>query len=323
MDQPLVIWCNVPFDPTAASSLQRLRDAVDGHTLHLVDRETPAERSRKLFDEASVVFGQPPLEGLLASERIRWIEVSSAGYEGYDRADVRAALARRGVPVTNSSGVYADACAQHALTMMLAACRQLPGAMELQRERRWGFAELRPRMRRLSDQNVLILGWGQIARRLAQLLAPYDVRVTAVRRHVAGDEPIRVITVESLDRALAETDHLVDLLPGGAHTAQFVNAARLACLPRGAWVYNVGRGTTVDQSALAEALASGHLGGAWLDVTDPEPLPPDHPLWRAPGCFITPHLAGGQSDERGHQVRHFVDNLARFVANHPLVDRIW
>ncbi len=323
MDQPLVIWCNVSFDPTAASSLQRLRDAVDGHTLHLVDRETTAEQSRQLFDEASVGFGQPPLEGLLASERIRWIEVSSAGYEIYDRADVRAALARRGVPVTNSSGVYADACAQHALTMMLAACRQLPAAMDLQRERRWGFGELRPRVRRLSDQNVLILGWGQIARRLAQLLAPYDVRVTAVRRHVAGDEPIRVITVESLDRALAETDHLVDLLPGGPHTAHFVNAARLARLPRGAWVYNVGRGTTVDQSALAEALERGHLGGAWLDVTDPEPLPPDHPLWRAPGCFITPHLAGGQSDERGHQVRHFVDNLARFVANHPLVDRIW
>jgi phosphoglycerate dehydrogenase-like enzyme len=269
------------------------------------------------------VFGQPPIDALLASQRIRWIEISSAGYEAYDRADLRDVLVRRGVAVTNSGGVYADACAHHALALMLGACRGLPASMALQGERRWGFTELRPHMRLLSGANVLILGWGQIARRLAALLAPFGANVTAVRRHVAGDEPIRVITTESLDAALAETDHLVDLLPGGADTLRFVNAERLARLPRGAWVYNVGRGTTVDQDALAAALDSGHLGGAWLDVTDPEPLPADHPLWRAPQCFITPHLAGGQADERGHQVRHFVDNLARFVGDHTLVDRIW
>ncbi|MPZ19153.1 MAG: D-2-hydroxyacid dehydrogenase [Luteitalea sp.] len=323
MDQPLIIWCNVPFGPAASSRRQLLVDAVAGHTLHLVDGATSSELSRSWLDQASIVFGQPPVDALLASHRIRWVEIASAGYEAYDRADLRAALTSRAVPMTNVGGVYADACAQHTLAMMLAANRALPAAMDAQRDRRWTFAELRPRMRQLSQQRVLILGWGHIARRLAELLAPFDLHLTAVRRRVVGDEPVRIITVDALDAELARTDHLVNLLPGGADTARFVNAPRLAQLPSGARFYNVGRGSTVDQDALIAALDSGHLDAAWLDVTDPEPLPPDHPLWRTAGCYITPHLAGGQADERGHQVRHFLGNLERFTSGRTLIDRIW
>jgi phosphoglycerate dehydrogenase-like enzyme len=323
MQQPLVIWCNVPFGTGASSRRQLLVEALAGHTLHLVDGTTPADVSRAWLAQASIAFGQPPIDVLLASQRIRWVELGSAGYESYDRADLRAALARRDALMTNAGGVYADACAQHALAMMLAATRMLPAALDAQRERRWTFRELRPRTRRLSQQRVVILGWGHIARRLATLLAPFELEVTAVRRHVVGDEPVRVITADTLDAALEVADHLVDLLPGGAETAQFVNASRLARLPQGACFYNVGRGSTVDQDALIAALNSGHLGAAWLDVTDPEPLPPDHPLWRTTGCIITPHLAGGQADERGHQVRHFLDNLERFTSGQGLVDLIW
>lgn len=323
MDQPFIIWCNVPFGPGSSSRAQLLVDAVAGHTLHLVDSATSPDLSRSWLDQASIVFGQPPVDALLASQRIRWVEIASAGYEAYDRADLRAVLTGRGVPLTNSGGVYADACAQHMLAMMLAASRALPAARDAQRDRRWAFGELRSHMRLLSGQRVLILGWGHIARRLAELLAPFGVRLTAVRRHVVGDEPGRVITADALDAELARTDHLVNLLPGGADTARFVNAPRLARLPPGARFYNVGRGSTVDQDALIAALNSGHLGAAWLDVTDPEPLPPDHPLWRTARCYITPHLAGGQADERGHQVRHFLDNLERFTSGHALVDRIW
>jgi len=323
MDQPLVIWCNVPFGATTMARRQALMDAVEAHTLYLVDGTTSAAVARSWLDEASIAFGQPPIDALLASSRIRWIELGSAGYEKYDRADLRAVLAARGAPLTNAGGVYADACAQHVLAMLLAAARNLPSALDAQRDRRWAFAELRPRMRVLARQHVLILGWGNIARRLAALLAPFDLQIAAVRRRIAGDEPVRIVTTGALDAELARADHLVNLLPGGADTAGFVNTARLARLPAGAWVYNVGRGSTIDQEALAAALHSGRLGGAWLDVTDPEPLPPDHPLWRAPGCFITPHLAGGQADERGHQVRHFVDNLDRFTHGRPLIDRIW
>jgi phosphoglycerate dehydrogenase-like enzyme len=93
-------------------------------------------------------------------------------------------------------------------------------------------------------------------------------------------------------------------------------------LQPGSVFYNIGRGTTVDQNALREALRSGRLQAAWLDVTDPEPLPEDHPLWREPNCFITPHVAGGQRDEVKTLVRHFVDNFQRFVRGTPLFDRV-
>jgi phosphoglycerate dehydrogenase-like enzyme len=322
MDHSLVIWCNLKFDGTS-SSRNLLLHALAGHTLHMIDGATPPDLSRSLLDEASIAFGQPPVDALLLSERLRWVEIASAGYEAYDRANVRAAFARRKASLTNAGGVYADACAQHTLAMMLAACRALPEAIDAHHARRWAFAELRPRMRLLSDQDVLILGWGRIARRLADLLAPFDLLVTAVRRHVVGDEPVRVITTVDLDAALEQADHLVNLLPGGSGTARFVDGARLARLPKGAFFYNVGRGSTVDQDALIAALDSGHLGAAWLDVTDPEPLPPNHPLWRAPRCHITPHLAGGQANERDHLVRHFLDNFQRFIAGDALVDRIW
>jgi phosphoglycerate dehydrogenase-like enzyme len=323
MGSSLVIWCNVPFGAAMSSRRQRLLEGVLSHTLHLVDETTSSDLSKSWLADADVAFGQPPVDALIASERIRWVELGSAGYEKYDRPDVHALLKRRGAPLTNAGGVYADACAQHVLAMMMAGARGLPAAWEMQRERRWAFTEMRPRMRELSRQRVLILGWGQIARRLAELLAPFDLQLTAVRRRVTGDELVRTITSDDLDEELAHADHLVNLLPGGAGTDGFVNAARIARLQAGASFYNVGRGSTVDQAALLAALESGHLGAAWLDVTDPEPLPADHPLWRAPRCYITPHLAGGQADERGHQVRHFLDNLARFTGGQPLIDRIW
>lgn len=323
MRQPLVIWCNVPFGSSGSPARQALVEAAGAHTLRLVDSTTPADDARAWLADATIAFGQPPIDALIGNRTVQWVAVSSAGYDAYDRADLRAALVTRGAALTNAGGVYADACAQHVLALMLAAARGLPAALDAQRDRRWAFAEQRSTMRRLAGQHVVVLGWGRIARRLLELLAPFDLHVTVLRRRPVGDEPVPVVTVEGLDAALAQAEHLVNLLPGGEGTTAFVGAARLSRLRRGAWVYNIGRGSTIDQDALMAALESGQLAGAWLDVTDPEPLPPEHPLWRTPGCHITPHLAGGQADERGHQVRHFLDNLARFVDGRALVDRIW
>ena len=172
-------------------------------------------------------------------------------------------------------------------------------------------------MRALAGQRVLILGWGQIARRLAALLAPFDLQVTALRRRLSvtswcGSSPPSGLD----DGAGARRSPRESAARRRRHEGVRQRRADRA-LPAGASFYNVGRGSTVDQAALIAALESGHLGAAWLDVTEPEPLPPDHPLWRTPRCYITPHLAGGQADERGHQVRHFLDNLARFTDGHP------
>ena len=119
-----------------------------------------------------------------------------------------------------------------------------------------------------------------------------------------------------------QADHIVNILPDSAETRHFFNAARFATIKPGAVFYNIGRGATVDQAALLSALGSGRLNAAWLDVTEPEPLPDDHPLLAEPHCFITPHVAGGHRDEATTLVRHFLKNLDRFVQGEPLLDRV-
>jgi phosphoglycerate dehydrogenase-like enzyme len=225
--------------------------------------------------------------------------------------------------LTNSSLVYNEPCAEHVLAFMLAEARQLPASLDTQRaDRAWPTLERRAASHLLLGQNVVLLGFGAIGRRLAELLAPFHVQLTAVRRRPAGDEGVAVVTEDQLDAALASADHIVNILPENPATRHYVNAARLAVTKSGAIFYNIGRGTTVDQQALLDALRSGRLAAAYLDVTDPEPLPVDHPLWSTPNCYITPHTAGGHHDEPERLVRHFVENLRRFEHGEALLDRV-
>ena len=206
--------------------------------------------------------------------------------------------------------------------MITSLARALPAALEDQcRDRSWRRS-LRSTLPLLTNQSVLILGFGTIARRLVELLRPLEMNLMAVRRQVNGDEPIRIITVSELDEFLPTVDHLVNTLPANETSEGFVSAARLARLKAGAIVYNIGRGTTMDQNALIKELRDGRLAAAYLDVTEPEPLPPDHPLWDTPNCFITPHLAGGHQTEKERQVRHFLDNLRRLEQAMPLRNRV-
>ncbi|HWH70346.1 MAG TPA: NAD(P)-dependent oxidoreductase, partial [Candidatus Sulfotelmatobacter sp.] len=157
---------------------------------------------------------------------------------------------------------------------------------------------------------------------LTELLQPFHMKLLAYRRKARGDEGVPVITPDHLAHTLNEADHVVDILPDSAETRHFFDATRFSQIKPGAVFYNIGRGATVEQAALLAALRSGRLRAAWLDVTEPEPLPDDHPLWGEPNCFITPHVAGGHLDEAKTLVRHFLNNLERFVRGEPLLDRV-
>jgi phosphoglycerate dehydrogenase-like enzyme len=145
----------------------------------------------------------------------------------------------------------------------------------------------------------------------------------ALRRHERGDEKVAIISEEELHSFLPEADHVVNLLPESPSTRGFMNRERFAQMQPGAHYYNIGRGANTDQEALLEVLHSGHLGGAYLDVTSPEPLPPEHPLWSAPNCFITPHSAGGHANEDWRLVMHFLGNLSRFDKGEKLDDIVF
>ena len=131
-----------------------------------------------------------------------------------------------------------------------------------------------------------------------------------------------MLTAEEGDQRLGEMDHVFNILPASDATSHYFDGARLARCKRGARFYNIGRGVTVDQDALLAVLRSGQLESAYLDVTDPEPLPVDHPLWTAPNCLITPHIAGTHDNEEARLVDHFLANLAAFEAGGTMIDRV-
>jgi len=272
---------------------------------------------------ADIVFGQPdPLA--LSGTLVRWVQLTSAGYARYEPAEILESLARSGIRVTTSSSVYADPCAEHLLAMILTLSRRLHVLRDDQRERAWHAHRRRAESTLLARQCVLLLGYGAIAQRLRALLSAFDTECIVVRRRARGDEGLEVVEATDgpgLQMALGKADHLVSTLPGGNDTAGFMNAERFEAMKSGARFYNVGRGSTVDQEALRQALLV-RLDAAYLDVTDPEPLPPDHPLWSTPRCFITPHTAGGRDTERLELVRHFIANLGRFTRGEELLDRV-
>jgi phosphoglycerate dehydrogenase-like enzyme len=225
--------------------------------------------------------------------------------------------------LTTSSSVYDDPCAQHALAMMMAFARRLPESLKTQfGDRAWNWTQRRRESFLLNSQTALLFGFGAIAVRLCELLAPFRMNLIGVRRTVKGDEPVRIITGEQVEEFLPRADHVINLLPGNQSTMRYFGEDRFGQMKPGAIFYNIGRGSSVDQEALLAALERGNLAGAYLDVTTPEPLPPDHPLWSAPNCFITPHSAGGQIREHHELVGHFLENLRRFAGGRELLDRI-
>lgn len=290
----------------------RLRDALHGHVVTFCGALTEGEK-RAAVAGAEVIFGNVPAGWLAGAPRLRWVQLDSAGVDAYLRINQPS----RATPVilTNLGGFYDRAVAEAALAGILALYRQLPRLVLAQREGRWVKTEIEPDIRALDGNAVLLLGAGAIARRLARLLTAFDARCRFFSRTPRHG---MLHTQEKLNQALAETDLLIDTLPHTAETANFLGRDRLARLKRGAVVANVGRGSTLDESALVALLDAGHLGGAYLDVTAIEPLPAESPLWRHPQVLLTQHTGGRFPGETDRKIAVFLDNCTLFERGKPL-----
>jgi phosphoglycerate dehydrogenase-like enzyme len=318
------IWSNGDF---GEEGMALLKEGTRAHTLILsgqLNSSVLAVSGRDpSFNGVDIAFGQPDAEDCLSNEGLRWMEVSSAGFTRYDTTAFRDTIRARGAAFTNASQVYAESCAEHVLAMMLALGRELLPSFATQNgDRAWNYAERRGKSVLLQGQTVVLLGFGAIGRRVSELLAPFGMRIYAIRRQLRSEPGVHVVSEESMTKVLSEADHVVNVLPENDETRNYVNSRRISCFRKGARFYSVGRGMTVDQDSLIEALKSGRIGAAYLDVTVPEPLPPSHPLWSAPNCFITPHTAGGRSNVEVELVRHFLANLACFENGTQMTDRI-
>lgn len=282
-----------------------------------VDLPIPAEHR----DAEAIVAWLNPADRLAAlpSElpRLRWVQGLMAGTDA-----VHAAGFGPDVVITAGVGLHDQPVAEHTLALILAAARRLDHAVLAQAEGRWldehGGNQIRNRagFTTLAGARVLIWGFGGIGRTLAGYLSALGAEVVGVARHAGERDGYRVVTADDLERELPQADVLVDILPGSAQTDGVVGAEVFAAMAPHAWFVNVGRGVTVDEDALLEALRSGEIAGAALDVFRTEPLPADSPLWHAPNVIITAHAAGGRPQQPG---RLIAENLRRYLAGEPLL----
>ncbi|MCI1935753.1 MAG: D-2-hydroxyacid dehydrogenase [Bifidobacteriaceae bacterium] len=265
--------------------------------------------------QADIVMGNLPPQQLVKATHLRWVQLASAGADSYSAPGVLP----EDVLLTNSVGAYGHAVSEHVFAMTLSLIKKLPLYRDNQKARTWHDEGV---VTSLKDAHVLVLGLGDIGRRYAEMASALGAHVTGMRRHV-GEPPRgveKVINNSGLATVLPQMDIVVSFLPGGAQTRHLVNADFLDRLHDGAYLLNGGRGTVVDPEALYQALESGKLAGAGLDVTEPEPLPADSPLWKMPNVLITPHVAGGYHlPDVLDAVAHIcASNLAAYCAGQPL-----
>ncbi len=252
--------------------------------------------------------GAAELRALLdTNPQLRWVQLPWAGVEPFATVFDRARI------FTAGQGVYAEEVAEHALALALADLRDLE-------RRAHATSWQRPSGRSLLSGRVTLIGAGGIARVLARLLAPFHVELTVVRRK---DEPFagaaRTLPLARRAEALGDADVVFLCCALTEQTRGLFGRAELAALQPHAWLVNVARGALVHTDALVEALAAGRLGGAALDVTDPEPLPEGHPLWASERCLITPHVANTPEMAVPVLSARVTDNVRRFAAGAPLL----
>lgn len=270
--------------------------------------------------DAAVAWNIEP-SALAAASGLKWFQTIGAGVDDVLTPE----LVRRGILLTNNSGVHAPNIAEHLLALMLAFARRLPFLVRAQARHEWRDNEGRGGVFELSGQTLLIAGMGDIGVELASRAKAFGLTVHGLRRRT--DAPTmpnfdNVVGPEVLQAALGEADHVALCLPLTPKTRGLIGPDALAAMKQGAFIYNVGRGPLIETGPLIDALRSGHLGGAGLDVTDPEPLPADSPLWAMENVIITAHTSGATPRYWDRASAILIENIERFLDDRPMLNLV-
>lgn len=290
-----------------------LKKELPGEKLYWANKHALTEQDAACFAESEVCFGNVPAAWLTSPSKLRWLQLESAGFEYYQKIEPE--IARRGIAITNLRGMFARPAAETAMAGLLALFRGLDQLICRQPDRRWISLEVRPGMKVLHGRRALVLGAGSIGGRVMDLLRAFECEVEAFAR---SSREAGLHTLAELDARLGEFEVVVNCLPNTPETTNLFDRRRLGLLNPCAVFVNVGRGSAVDEAALAEALIQGKLGGAVVDVYKQEPLPPEHPLWSCPRTIVTQHTGGGYGDELIDKARFFLGNWGRFQRGEPL-----
>ncbi|SIT48449.1 putative D-isomer specific 2-hydroxyacid dehydrogenase NAD-binding protein [Paraburkholderia ribeironis] len=250
---------------------------------------------------------------LAGANKLRWIQTLSAGYENLQRFGVPP-----GVTVTNAGDAWSVSVAEHAMALLLALAKRLPEAV-MQKERRSWDRQLMACMGSLQGRTMVVIGFGSIGKAIAHRARAFGMKVVAVMRTPKPSELAdHVYESSELHSALRLADVAVIAVPAHPDTVNLINEQTLRECRRGCLIINVARGEVIDPDALVDALRSGHIGGAGLDVTVPEPLSEASALWRAPNLIITPHVAGGGELVMAKLAKLVTDNVSRQLSGQSL-----
>ncbi|HEY6879924.1 MAG TPA: D-2-hydroxyacid dehydrogenase [Polyangiales bacterium] len=296
-----------------APLLARIAEAAP--TLCVIDK---SELTETALDAAEILFTEQPDPLRIArASALRWVQTCGAGIDGLLVPEL---LAREELTLTNARGIHAQPVAEHVFGWLLGFVRNLHKADRKARQQSWDRAPLCAGLGTLAGKTLGIMGLGAVGSRVAQLGAAFGMHVIAYRK-TWNDVPLPVQTSygeNALQAFLAASDFVVNTLPLTPATRHLLGARELEAMRPHAFLVNVGHGATIDTVALVEALQKNKLGGAALDVCDPEPLPPTHSIWKFDNVLITPHYAGAHPGYHEHVTRIFIDNLERYLAGEPL-----
>ena len=276
---------------------------------------TPASVTEKDLEGAEIILGNPKPAWVSKCSTLKLLQLQSAGADGYTAEGVLP----KGCALCNTTGAFGLAISEHMLAVTLALLKKLPSYYEEQKKHAWtDLGEVHS----IWNSRTLVVGLGDIGGEYAAKMHLLGSHVTGIRRtkQEKPDYLEALYQMDALDTELPKADIVATVLPRTAETYKVFNAERFALMKPGALFINVGRGNAVDSMALYDALCSGHLGGASVDVTDPEPLPADHPLWTAPNLILTPHVSGFFHLRETYEriVRIAIENVGHQVKNEPL-----
>ena len=309
----VLLWTDSTTAYLDAIKAAGLADRVAVDTLPRKEQPSAEQKART---EALMAYAAPA--GLLpAMPKLRWVQVMTAGVEGWMALpDVPANLA-----LTCARGTHRESMPENIIGALLYVAKPYAVAVENQKQRKWVHSPAQP----LNGKTLGILGLGAIAQDVARIAAALGIRVIGTRRR---PEPManvaEVLPPERTPEVLAQSDFLLLLLPATLETDNFIDAERLAMMKPSAWLLNFGRGHLIKDSDLIAAVKAKKIAGAVLDVFRQEPLPADHPLWTTEGIIVLPHIGGPHPQRDRIVARLFVDNLSRFLDGKPLkevVDR--
>tara|TARA_B100001057_G_scaffold114542_1_gene112938 strand:+ start:7375 stop:8289 length:915 start_codon:yes stop_codon:yes gene_type:complete len=291
------IFCSVSLNEIQKDFLKK---KIDDNFFFLEDSR---EKSFENFMNCEICFGNPEVDWVKKSKNLKWIQLESVGFEKYTKIKIS------GLKISNLRGFFSIPVAETALAGILSLKRGIYRLSSLKDKKKWLGSRIRPTLNLLNGSNVLILGAGSIGSKIKALLEKFNCKILMYDKFKNDAD---LININDLDIHLPDVDILIGCLPENYETRQLLDNYRINLLKKSSIIVNVGRGSLIDEKTLIKNIKSEKLAGAFLDVTDKEPISDDSPLWSIPNIILSQHSGGGYESEVNDKILFFKENLSRY-----------